>query len=248
MSRPASLTHHKADSDDERDVLTGLTRSFRGNSCFELPWLSYSSRVSPLSSQQGVPPPPIGHFVVTKAGFGTGVPFCIYMVKLLLKTGRIRTNKTKLLISDGFVSLFGSRHHKRPACMLLFKFLRGGAFLFTATPRTRKEFLSRQSLVWLRGRTIGALRAERHTLTSTDWTSCLAYHELLRSRVFLFIVLRSAQHAQIPRFLQFFFKIWPMPLSLLNHSALALFAQRTRIPTSARGIGFCAIWIWISSS
>jgi len=29
-----------------------------------------------------------------------------------------------------------------------------------------------------------------------------------------------------------------MPLSLLNHSALALFAQRTRIPTSARSIGF----------
>jgi hypothetical protein len=34
-----------------------------------------------------------------------------------------------------------------------------------------------------------------------------------------------------------------MPLSLLNHSALALFAQRTRIPTSARSIGFCAIWV-----
>jgi ABC-type sulfate transport system permease component len=29
-----------------------------------------------------------------------------------------------------------------------------------------------------------------------------------------------------------------MPLSLLNHSALALFAQCTRIPTSARSIGF----------
>jgi hypothetical protein len=27
-----------------------------------------------------------------------------------------------------------------------------------------------------------------------------------------------------------------MPLSLLNHSALALFAQRTRIPTSARSL------------
>jgi len=38
-----------------------------------------------------------------------------------------------------------------------------------------------------------------------------------------------------------------MPLSLLNHSALALFAQRTRIPTSARSIGFCAIWVCISS-
>ena len=39
-----------------------------------------------------------------------------------------------------------------------------------------------------------------------------------------------------------------MPLSLLNHSALALIAQRTRIPTSARSIGFCAIWVCISSS
>jgi hypothetical protein len=39
-----------------------------------------------------------------------------------------------------------------------------------------------------------------------------------------------------------------MPLSLLNHPALALFAQRTRIPTSARSIGFCAIWVCISSS
>ena len=33
----------------------------------------------------------------------------------------------------------------------------------------------------------------------------------------------------------------------MNHSALALFAQRTRIPTSARSIGFCAIWVCISS-
>ena len=49
-------------------------------------------------------------------------------------------------------------------------------------------------------------------------------------------------------FLQIFRGICPMPLSLLNHSALALFAQRTRIPTSARSIGFCAIWVCISSS
>jgi hypothetical protein len=39
-----------------------------------------------------------------------------------------------------------------------------------------------------------------------------------------------------------------MPLSLLNHSALALFALHTRILTSARSIGFCAIWVCISSS
>jgi len=98
------------------------------------------------------------------------------------------------------------------------------------------------------GRTIGALRAERHTLTSAEWTSCSACHELLCSRAFLFIVLRNAQHPQIPRFLQIFRGKWPMPLSLLNHSALALFAQHTRIPTSARSIGFCAIWVCISSS
>ena len=86
---------------------------------------------------------------------------------------------------------------------MLFVFL-GGAFLFTATPRTRKEFLPRQSLLWLRGRTIGALRAERQTLTSAEWTSCSASHELLSSHAFLLIVLRSAQHPQIPRFLQIF--------------------------------------------
>ena len=94
--------------------------------------------------------------------------------------------------------------HKRPACMLLFAFFEGGAFLFTATPRTRKEFLPRQSLLWLRGRTVSALRAERHTLTSAERTSCSACHELLCSRAFLFIVLRSARHPQVSRFLQIF--------------------------------------------
>jgi len=39
-----------------------------------------------------------------------------------------------------------------------------------------------------------------------------------------------------------------MPLPLMMHSALALFAQGTRIPTSARSIGFCVIWVCISSS
>jgi len=87
--------------------------------------------------------------------------------------------------------------HKWPACILLFVFLSvggGGALLFTASPRTRKEFLSRQSLLWLRGRTVGALCAERHILTSPEWTSCSACHELLCSRAFLYIVLQSAQH------------------------------------------------------
>jgi hypothetical protein len=49
-------------------------------------------------------------------------------------------------------------------------------------------------------------------------------------------------------FLQFLREFWPMPLPLMIHSALALFAQRTRIPTSARSIGFCVIWVCISSS
>jgi hypothetical protein len=42
--------------------------------------------------------------------------------------------------------------------------------------------------------------------------------------------------------------IWPMPLPLLNQSALTSVAQRMRIPTSARSIGFCVIWVCISSS
>ena len=62
------------------------------------------------------------------------------------------------------------------------------------------------------------------------------------------VVLRSAQHPQIPRFWQIFRGTWPMPLSLVNHSALALFAQCTRVPTSAHSIGVCVIWVCISSS
>jgi len=52
----------------------------------------------------------------------------------------------------------------------------------------------------------------------------------------------------MPRFLQFLREFWPMPLPLMIYSAFALFAQRTRIPTSARSIGFCVIWVCISSS
>jgi len=60
--------------------------------------------------------------------------------------------------------------------------------------------------------------------------------------------LRSARYPQMPRFLQFLREFWPMPLPLMIHSALVLFAQRTRIATSARSIGFCVIWVCISSS
>ena len=62
------------------------------------------------------------------------------------------------------------------------------------------------------------------------------------------LFLRSARYPQMPRFLQSLREFWPMPLPLMIHPALALFAQRTRIPTSARSIGFCVIWVCISSS
>ena len=62
------------------------------------------------------------------------------------------------------------------------------------------------------------------------------------------LFLRSARYPPMPRFLQFLREFWPMPLPLMIHSALALFAQRTRIPTSARSIGFCVVWVCISSS
>jgi hypothetical protein len=38
-----------------------------------------------------------------------------------------------------------------------------------------------------------------------------------------------------------------MPLSLLNHSELALFAQHMRILTSARSTGFYDVWVCINS-
>jgi len=46
-----------------------------------------------------------------------------------------------------------------------------------------------------------------------------------------------------------FQEFWPTPPgTLINHSALALFAQRTPIPSSSRSIGFCVIWVCISST
>ena len=62
------------------------------------------------------------------------------------------------------------------------------------------------------------------------------------------LFLRSARYPPMPRFLQFLREFWPMPLPLMIHSALALFAQRTRVPTSSRSTGFCVIWVCISSS
>ena len=98
-----------------------------------------------------------------------------------------------------------------------------------------------------RGRIIGALRAERQILTSANGTSCSARHEL-RSRTSLLIVLRSVRYSQMPRLLQFLREFWPMLLPIINHSTFALLAQRTRFPSSSRSIGFCVIWVCISSS
>ena len=89
--------------------------------------------------------------------------------------------------------------------------------------------------------------------SSANGTSCFACHELLCSRAFLFISLlycgvRSAHKYLAFLLLQIFRGIRPMPLPLLNHSARALFAQGTRIPPSARSIGFCVIWVCNSSS
>ena len=69
---------------------------------------------------------------------------------------------------------------------------------------------------------------------------------LARLPLYCFCGVR-ATHKCLP-FLQFLREFWPMPLPLMIHSALALFGQRTRIPTSARSIGFCVIWVCISSS
>ena len=93
-------------------------------------------------------------------------------------------------MEDIWVKLYdrdGPLGHKRPASTLLFVFFRRETSLFTATLRTRKEFLPCQGLSWPGGRTIGALRAERQILTSANGTSCSARHEL-SSRAFLFIV------------------------------------------------------------
>ena len=140
----------------------------------------------------------------------------------------------------------GPLGHKRPASTLLFVFLRGTS-LFTATLRTRKEFLSCQGLSCPGDSTIGALRAERQILTSVNGTSCSARYEL-RSCVFFLIVLRSARYLQVPRFLQFLREFWPMPPPPSNHSAFTLLAQRTRITTFARSIGFYVFWVCNTSS
>ena len=77
---------------------------------------------------------------------------------------------------------------------------------------------------------------------------CTSRAKLARLPLYCLLFLRSARYPQMPRILKFLREFWPMPLPLLIHPAHALFAQRTRIPTSARSIGFCVIWVCISSS
>ena len=116
---------------------------------------------------------------------------------------------------------------------------------------TRKGFLPLpcQGLSWPGDRTMGELCAKRQVwplpmglrfLSAPEGgPHVTSYARAPSSSLFL----RSARFPQMPRFLQFLRGFWPMPLPLMNHSALALFAQRTRIPTSSRSTGFCGIWV-----
>jgi len=124
----------------------------------------------------------------------------------------------------------------------------GGTFLFTSTPRMRRDFLSWQSLQWLRGRTIGALCAERHTSTSANGTSCSACHELRWSRAFLFIILRYTQDPNMPRVKWIWRGTWPTPLPLLIYSALACFLRCTHSHILPAACASVSIGFWVISS
>jgi len=125
-----------------------------------------------------------------------------------------------------------------------------GTSLFTATPRTRKEFLPCQGFSWPGGRTIGALRAERQISTSANGTSCSARHEL-RSRAFLFIIV-SAECA-LPTNASFFTSFAriltnaPPPHDTLRTCFVcATHAHSHFCPQ--HWLLFCVIWVCISSS
>ena len=121
--------------------------------------------------------------------------------------------------------------------------------LFTATLRTRKEFLPCQGLSWPGGRTIGALRAERQILTSANGTSCSARHKL-RSRGFLFVVsAECALPTNAPLF-AIFARILanapPPHESLRTCFVCATHAHSLFCPQHC--FGFCVIWVCISLS
>ena len=68
-----------------------------------------------------------------------------------------------------WVSLYdreGPLGHKRPACMFLFEFLRGGFSIHCHSADEEGVPVPSKPLMAQGGRTTGALRAERHTLTS----------------------------------------------------------------------------------
>jgi len=112
-----------------------------------------------------------------------------------------------------------------------------------ATPRTRNEERETRK----RTSSCPIKRAERHTLTSAGGTLCF---RMSRAHMLANLPLYCSVECATPTntsLLQIFRGTWPMLLPLLNHSALALFAQRTHIPTSARSIGLCVIWVCICS-
>jgi hypothetical protein len=76
-----------------------------------------------------------------------------------------------------------------------------------------------------------------------------------------FIVLRSAQHPQIPRFLQIIRGIWPMPLSLLNQNVRGLSTHyplydfdlrathaRTLLPAALASVSFGFVLVRVPES
>jgi len=101
-------------------------------------------------------------------------------------------------------------------------------------------------------RTISALHAEKQILTSANGTSCSAPQSrdnLAQIRLPLYCFFRVRTPYKCLAFCNFCEDFGRCPLPLLNnHSALALFTQHTRIPTSSRSTGFCVIWVCISSS
>jgi len=140
----------------------------------------------------------------------------------------------------------GPLGHNRLASMSLFILLGELLYSLPLSGRGRSSCPARVSHG--SGTELQAPCAERQILTSANGTSCSARHEL-SSRAFLFIVsAECALPTNASLFLQYLREFWPMPLPLMIHSALALFAQRTRIPISAPSTGFCVIWVCISSS
>ena len=79
--------------------------------------------------------------------------------------------------------------------MLMFVFPERGA-RYSLPLRLRKEFLSCQGLSRFGERTIGALCAERHILTSAKWNLVFRKSRATLVRLPLYLFLQSAQYTQ----------------------------------------------------